>query len=320
MDQTATLGPVLVTGAGGFIGSQVMRQLGRSTPLAVIAATRDGRDGSRLLDLRDHGSLPNALAGVGAVVHCAVGNRAVTVDGTRALLDAARAAGVRRFIHISSVAVYGAATGDITEQTPMRPGRTGYPAWKAAAEQACLAQQGMEVVRLRPAIVYGPGSALWVARLAERIRSGRWGVFGAAGEGTCNLVHVDDVADAVRLALLQPGIGGSAFNLNGSEPMTWNGWFSRMAEALGAPRLRSIPPAALHARSVAALPVKAWARVRPGFASDWLLGAPARSELRLFARKATYIASAARDRLGWHPQTSVADGLEGCLQWLRDKQ
>ncbi len=321
MATLADIGPILVTGAGGFIGGHLVSQLRHDPDCTVIAATRDGRDGSRRLDLRDHAALRGGLAGVGAVVHCAVGNRAVTVDGTRDLLAAAAAAGVRRFVHISSVAVYGGATGAVTEAARTVPtaGRD-YAAWKAAAEQACLAQTDMEVVRLRPAIVYGPGSELWVAKLAERITSGKWGTFGPNGDGNCNLIYVKDVVSAVERSLVVPGLGGKVFNLSGDGSVTWNEWFSRMAQALGAPALRRIPPLALQARMLASLPVKAAARLRPGLAANWLLGAPARSELALFSLHATYPAEAARAALGWSALIGVDDGVAGCIAWLRDQR
>ena len=317
MEQIRHSGRLLVTGAGGFVGGHLLHALQDDPAWTVVAATRDGRDGSRRLDLTDHATLGSALMGVDAVVHCAVGNRAVTVDGTRALLQAARLNGVRRFVHISSVAVYGQATGAVDETTAMQADGRGYPGWKAAAERACLAQDGMEVVRLRPAIVYGPGSALWVSTLAARIEGGRWGSFGRAGEGSCNLVHVQDVARAITLALSVPGVGGRAFNISGDEPMSWNSWFSRMAEALGAGPLPRVRPASLWARCIASLPVKAVARVRPGFARDWLLGAPAIGEMRLFAHQATYPTMAAESALGWQPRVGVAEGLAECVRWLR---
>ncbi len=317
MHTNAKIGPILVTGAGGFIGGHLLRHLQRDPDATVIAATRDGRGDSRQLDLLDGAGLQRGLAGVAAVVHCAVGDRAVTVDGTRALLAAAAAAGVRRFVHISSVAVYGLATGAITEAAPMLPGRSGYAGWKAATEEACLAQDGLEVVRLRPAVVYGPGSALWVTTLARRIRSGRWGTFGSAGEGTCNLVHVLDVVASIRQALARPGIAGAAYNISGAEPMTWNEWFTRMAQALGAPSLRPLSPLQIRARSLSALPLKVANRIRPGLAGTWLLGAPASSELALFGLKATYANTAARDSLGWAPRIGVGQGLAGCVEWLR---
>ena len=317
MSSNSDIGPVLVTGAGGFIGGHLVRHLSREPGITVIAATRDGREGSRRLDLRDPTSLGGALAGVNAIVHCAVGDRAVTVDGTRALLAAAAQAGVRRFVHISSVAVYGGATGQVAESTPLvSPAGRDYGAWKSAAEQACLAQSGLEIVRLRPAIVYGPGSTLWIQQFARRIRSGHWCVFGAAGEGTCNLIHVNDVVEAITSALRTSEVGGLAFNVSGTEVMSWNTWFSRMAAALGAPPLRAIAPALLKARVMASLPIKALARVHPDLAADWLLGSPARSELSLFALRAVYPVDLAGERLGWRPIVSVGEGLAESIRWL----
>jgi nucleoside-diphosphate-sugar epimerase len=310
---------ILVTGAGGFIGGHTVCHLQQSG-VPVLAATRDGRNGSRRMDLRDAATLPAALAGVGMVVHCAVGDRAVTVDGTRDLLRAAAEAGVRRVVHVSSIAVYGSATGAVTEDTPMvRPDGDDYAGWKSAAEQACLAQTGLEVVRLRPTIVYGPGSALWAAQMARRIRSGRWGVFGPAGDGTCNPVHVSDVTSAIAAALLAPGAAGRAFNVNGPETLTWNDWFSRLAVFIGAPALSAISPASLRRRAYLSLPLKALARVRPGIGANWLLGAPARSELALFALQATYPTHAAKAALSWAPGTSIDAGLADTAAWLRSQ-
>ena len=310
---------VLVTGAAGFLGSHVVSLLSRSPDLGVIVTTRDGRDGSRRLDLRDPACMQAALAGVDAVVHCAVGDRAVTVDGTAALLRAAAASGVRRLVYISSVAVYGAATGQVGEDSPLVPADGhGYAAWKVAAERACLGTSGIETVRLRPAIIYGPGGTLWVSQMARRIRSGRWGTFGPAGEGTCNLVHVADVASAVAAALSAPA-AGAVFNVNGPVAMTWNEWFVRLAQAIGAPPLPRLSPLALQARSFASLPLKALARKRPGIAADWLLGAPASSELALFALHATYPATAAQTALGWSPKVTVEQGLAESVEWLRQE-
>ena len=311
---------VLVTGAAGFIGSHVLRRLSSDETLSAVEATRDGRGGSRRLDLRDPARMRAALEGATAVVHCAVGDRAVTVDGTAALLRAAVAAGVRRVVHISSVAVYGAAAGEVREDAARVPADgSGYAAWKAAAEQACLAEPRVETVRLRPAIVYGPGGTLWVAQMARRIRAGRWGVFGAAGEGTCNLVHVADVASAVAAALRSPAAAGAAFNVNGPEAITWNAWFERLAAAIGGPKLPTITPATVQARCLAALPLKALARLRLGVAADWLLGAPAASERTLFALRARYPTDAARAALGWTPAIGIDAGLGQSVAWLRQQ-
>ncbi|MBP0447233.1 NAD-dependent epimerase/dehydratase family protein [Roseomonas sp. SSH11] len=309
---------VLVTGASGFVGGHVMRRLRGDPALHAIAGTRDGRGGSRPLDLRSPDSILKALSGVEVVVHCAVGDRSVTVEGTRALLAAAAGADVRRVVHFSSISVYGDAPGLVTEDTPLIPASTpGYAGWKVAAEEACIAERKVETVRLRPTIIYGAGSTLWVAKMADRIQSGRWGRFGEAGEGTCNLVHVSDVAEAVAVAIAAPGAGGRAFNVNGAETMSWDEWFSRLGAAIGAPPLREIPPGRMRALSLLSLPIKAAARLRPGLAADWLLGAPARSEIALFGLKATYPTDAARAALGWVPRVGVEEGLRDSVAWLK---
>ena len=305
--------------------SAVICRAGGGRPLLPPAAPADAVtdvpagdcEAARGPDVEEETATGAGLAAVGAVVHCAVGDRAVTVEGTRALLAAAAAAGVRRFVHLSSVAVYGGAAGALTEATPMVAGDgQDYAAWKAAAEHACLAQQGLDVVRLRPAIVYGPGSKLWVTQLAERIRSGRWGTFGPAGDGTCNLIYIRDVVTAVEHALTQADVAGGVFNLSGDQPITWNEWFVRMADALGAGPLRPIGRLELQTRVLGSLPLKAAARLRPGFAANWLLGAPARSEVALFRMKATYPTQAARAALHWAPAVGLEQGLADSLRRL----
>jgi len=311
---------ILVTGAGGFIGGYTVRYLERVTGVPVIAGTRDGRAGSCQFDVQDVAGMTEALAGVSTVVHCAVGNRAVTVDGTRDLLRAAAKAGVRRVVHLSSMSVYGGASGRIMEDTPMvSSDEDNYAGWKSAAEQACLAETGVETVRLRPTIVYGPGGRYWLGHTAKRIVSGHWGLLGAAGDGTCNLVHVADVAGAIAAALSAPLAPGQAFNVNGPETTTWNGYFQALAKAMGRPPLRTITAMELQARIYSALPLKAAAKLRPGLGRDWLLGVPSRSDLGLFASRATYPVDAARDGLRWIPAMGITAGLADFVEWLRSQ-
>jgi nucleoside-diphosphate-sugar epimerase len=228
---------------------------------------------------------------------------------------------VRLVVHLSSIAVYGPAEGEVDEATPTLTGDgPGYAHWKAAAEAICRAEAGpdLSVVILRPSIVYGAGSELWVRTLARRIIAGRWGHFGAAGEGICNLVHVSDVAAAVRAAL-NVGAGVEVFNINGPEPVTWNTWFSHFARAIGH-ELPSIAPAAWRRRSRLALPLKAAARIAPvrRRCETYLLGAPSASELRLFALRATYPVEKARRGLGWQPSVCLVEGTQDAVRWLKE--
>jgi nucleoside-diphosphate-sugar epimerase len=320
---------ILVTGAGGFIGGAVVRALAAEPDLTVHGATRDGRalgDGILpcRLDVCDAASMTAALRGIDAVVHCAVGKRTTTVEGTQVLLRAARAAGVRRVVHLSSVAVYGGAAGTVDETADVvSPEGRGYANWKAATEAACAeaARSGLDVVILRPAIVYGPGSLFWIILPARRLLSGAWGALGEAGRGTCNPVHVTDVAAACLAAIrAAPANGTEAFNVSGRETLTWSAWYASLAAALGCPALREMSAAAWRRRTLAALPLLALARIVPAvrriFAARLLI-APARSELTLFALAATYPADKAAARLGWQPRIGLDEGLADAVGWLR---
>ena len=320
---------VLVTGAGGFIGTQVAYALAAQGGTRLRGATRDGRAVAPgvepcRLDVLDEASVAGALAGVDAVVHCAVGDKAATIHGTRCLLRQAREAGVRRVVHLSSVSVYGAAHGVVDEATRLiSPDGAGYAHWKAAAERACAeaaAADGLDVVTLRPAIVYGAGSRPWITTPAQRILRGVWGGLGAAGRGICNPVHVRDVAAACVAALAAPvGVRGQAFNIAGSERLSWAGWYDRIAEHVGRAPLRDVSPAAWRARALAGLPVKALALAMPSLKpmlQRAILASPARSELALFALDAVYPAGKAAGLLGWSPQITLAAGLAESLAAL----
>ena len=323
---------VLVTGAGGFIGGAVARALAAQPDGAVRGATRDGRamgGGIRAcrLDVRDQASVQAAMAGVDAVVHCAVGDRATTVDGTRLLLQVARQAGVRRVVHLSSVSVYGAASGAVDEATPLVSSEgAGYAHWKSAAEAVCreAAATGLQVVLLRPAIVYGPGSRLWITVPAQRVAQGAWAGLGAAGQGLCNPVHVRDVAAACQAAIRAPIASPcEAFNVSGTEALSWSGWYDRLAQALGRPAWRDLSPGAWRRRALAGLPLKALARAVPAAGRIFrrqILGSPARSELALFALDAHYPIAKAKAQLGWAPQIGLDDGLVESIAWFRSME
>jgi nucleoside-diphosphate-sugar epimerase len=314
---------VLVTGAGGFIGGAVARTMAAHPDLVVRGATRDGRaigDGITAcrLDIRDEAGLTATLKGVDAVVHCAVGDHETTVDGTRLLLRAALAAGVRRIVHFSSIAVYGTQGGAVGETAALvSPVGRGYAHWKAAAEASCreAAVGGADVIILRPAIVYGPGSVSWLL-------GGSWGALGEVGRGTCNAVHVDDVASACVAAIRAPANAGGAeaFNISGHETISWSGWYARLAEALGCADLPEISPSMWRRRMVSALPLKAAARVLPfarRMAERRLLSTPSRSELALFGLVATYPTQKAASGLGWQARIGLDEGLDDAIAWLQ---
>jgi nucleoside-diphosphate-sugar epimerase len=136
-----------------------------------------------------------------------------------------------RIVHLSTMMVYGTAVGEADETAPLKGEWDDYSAAKAEVE--IMSRSCPSVVNLRPGIVYGPDSPIWSGWVAQWLRQRRIGNLGAAGLGYCNLVHVDDVVEAVTRALRLPGIEGQAFNLSLSSPPTWNDYFRQYAQALG---------------------------------------------------------------------------------------
>jgi nucleoside-diphosphate-sugar epimerase len=237
-----TAQPVLVLGANGFVGRQLVRHLAAAEGLRPVMAARTPPPMTasgiewRAFDARDPAAVAAACAGIGYAVNCVAGNGEAMVEATRNLCRAARASGLRRIVHLSSMAVYGSATGLVDEARPFDEAARGYARAKIDSERLMqdFIAAGGDAVILRPGCIHGPHSEQWTGRIGRLLRQHRIGDLGAAGDGICNLVPVEDVAVAIIAALRQPGIGGEAFNLGDPDPGTWNAYFIRFARAIGA--------------------------------------------------------------------------------------
>lgn len=225
---------ILVTGVTGQVGRRfVPRLLGRigaddTVRLLVRDETRAEpftRLGAQAVggDLRDDGDLRKAVAGVDTVVNVAAAFRgvpdeeawAVNRDAALDLGRAAREAGVRRFVQVSTNLVYGAGQGrPATEQDETRPTavRGPYPASKLEAEAGLLALDGLDVRVGRLAFVYGEGDP----HLAQALR---WAADWAAHQ-RLQMVHHADVAQGLLRLLYARGIGGRVYNIADDAPVT----------------------------------------------------------------------------------------------------
>jgi 2-alkyl-3-oxoalkanoate reductase len=237
--------PTLVLGASGFIGREVVAQLALSdsaTPVLGVrrpSASQTGSFEQRIVDANSLDSVSKALDGVANVVNCVAGDAATIVGSTQALIDAARRLPLApRIVHLSTMSVYGSATGLVDEQAPLRGDLGPYSSAKVAAE--AIAATYPHSVILRPGCVFGPRSEQWTSRIARLLDSHRLGDLGPSGDGYCNLVHVGDVARSVLLALESSRAEGRAFNLSTPEPPTWNEFLIKFGKALGAVPLRRI--------------------------------------------------------------------------------
>lgn len=224
---------LLVTGATGFLGRHLVRILAEETGAALRLVTRAaGRDdlpaaarpASELVraDLTDEMRLPELCRGIDTVVHAAAlmpgsagydreACRRVNLDVVLRLAHAATAAGVRRFVFISSTAAMGApAAAVVDETTPCRP-TSPYEIAKRAAEEGLLelaAASGLEVVIVRPCLIAGEGQRGGVLlKLFKLCRRGLFPVFGARRDLQKPLVDVEDVAHALILAADKGGPG-----------------------------------------------------------------------------------------------------------------
>ncbi len=338
---------VLITGAGGFLGGWVVESF-LQAGIPVRAGIRSWNSAVRLArhtvdivpcDILVPEQLDSALEGCDAVVHCAVGNERVTVDGTRNVLAAAQRHDVGRVVHISSVAVYGKADGVIDETHERRSKSNFYAHCKIEAEKVCekFMAQGVSVAVLRPSIIYGPFSEAWTVSFAKRLMSGTWGTFGKRGEGTCNLVYVTDVVQAISRALTSTRAPGHFFNVSGSDAMTWNEYFVHFNSALGRAPLCEINtfPIAVKARlfipvrsaakfilarfgkTITSLHAKSALAARTmSLTESTLKLTPTREQLRLYGVRAEYNTAKAKSQLGYAPRVNAEQGLEFCAAWL----
>ncbi len=233
---------ILVTGATGFIGSRLCERLSLDYRLPYRAMVRDFSRAARIArldvdlvagDMMDVASLARAVEGCDAVVNLAHGDDQSAEKQVRQLVEACTRAGVRRFVHVSSMAVHGPSpTPEILTEANAPIERWGevYSDAKAASEAVVVAagkRGALETVVLRPTIVYGPFS-FFVTPVVQDARSGKISLIDG-GRGICNAVYVDDVCDAIVAALQRDDAVGGAFLISGDGRTTWGDFITTFA-------------------------------------------------------------------------------------------
>ncbi|HEY0554627.1 MAG TPA: NAD-dependent epimerase/dehydratase family protein, partial [Thermoanaerobaculia bacterium] len=159
----------------------------------------------------------------------------VNREGTRRVLEASRAAGVRRAVYLSTLMVYGQTTdGDLDETAPRRRFGNPYSDSKLEAEQIALSS-GLPVAVLQPTAVYGPYGGVWTESVLRALKSGRQ-ILVNGGDGLGNAVYVDDLVSAMLLAAVRDAAVGEAFLISGEEPVTWRELYGRFERMLGGER------------------------------------------------------------------------------------
>jgi nucleoside-diphosphate-sugar epimerase len=244
---------VLVTGASGFIGGRAAERLVVECGAQVRVAVRSVARAAALsrfpvevaiADVRDSDAVARAVDGCDVVIHCALGNdgslrdrRAVDVDGTRNLLDAAVHAKVTSFVHTSTVSVYeNPGSGVLDESTPPTKSRDAYAVGKREGERVALSYASqLPVTVIQPTTVYGPRAGVHGSAILSELRSFRIPL-PAHGDGICNAVYVDDLVTAMLLAATSDRARGERFLISGPEYPTWREFYGGFERMLGVTR------------------------------------------------------------------------------------
>jgi nucleoside-diphosphate-sugar epimerase len=311
------VGPVkvLVTGARGMLGGAVARALAdRGDTVTVLQRGASGLPFPEVrLDLGDPAApLADAVDGHDAVVHLAAKVDVVgpwreylrtNVAGTRALVSAARRAGVGRFVHVSSPSVAHAGSALVgrpaTIADPARA-RGHYARSKALAELIALAAGAVAV---RPHLVWGPGDAQLVGRIVARARVGRLAVVGT-GAALVDTTFVDNAVDALLAALDRaPQVAGRAFVVSNGEPRPVAELVASICAAARVPAPRFAVPARV-ARAAGAVVERLW---------PWVGGPDDPPMTRFLAEQLStahwFDQRATREALDWTPRVGLDEGF-----------
>lgn len=310
--------PAAVTGASGCIGRALLRQLAGNAPSAlfrrwddVSAAFRDAGGQPIVGDLDDEHALGRLVEGADVVYHCAAAmgkndpetSWRVNVTGTERLARIASQAGIRRFVYVSSIAVFsGTRTPDdtFTEETQPQDidSLNQYAATKYRGEERVrevCARSGVAFTIIRPTNVYGPWSRPWFLQLVGAVR---W-LPAAVGQMPVDVVYVDDVARALVQAARSMSAADQVFHI-GHEPLLFSEFLARVGQ-IAHRRLRPLPP--LADRWVRVLADRGY-RFATGKRMSWSLIHPA-----------AYPHDRAARLFGYEPQVKLDEGLALTAAW-----
>ena len=236
----------------------------------------------------------------------------MNVDGTRRVLDACCAAGVSRFVFLSSIAVWGNDFDDgVTEDDPPVVQGVSYADTKINGEAVVLAAHAagrIDTAIVRPGDVYGPGSRPWVLLPLDAIRKGIM-ILPDHGKGVFSPVYIDNLVDGIVLASCDPAASGQVFTITDGAPITCLQYFGRLAALVGR-RVRSGPR-----RPVVALVCGVGAVQRALGLESELSG----NSAGMMLRRGTYSIDKARSMLGYEPLIDLDEGMRRTQAWLAER-
>ncbi len=316
---------VLVTGATGFIGSRLAYRLASEEGAVVVGAGRslervpyliDSGVDLRQIDLAGAEQMRELVQGQEIIIHAAwLGREAGPVGGAHHqnvqiladLMQMAADAGVKRFVFVSSISAYGPPQREVVDEAhPVSTDqRDEYGRSKALSELKAAeiaARTGMELVIVRPAMVYGPHSKTWTLRMIDLVKKGFPLLFGD-GSGYGYPLFIDNLVDGLMLAAHREEAAGEAFNFS-DRSLDWQTFFGYYGGMANRP-VRSIP---------------LWMASMLAYASEkFRLGLPLTREwLAFYVQRNSFPTGKAVALLGYQPRIAIEDGMALTERWLRE--
>lgn len=327
----------LVTGATGLLGSHIVEQLcAAGQPVRVLVRPTsdtsflDTLGVEKVLgDVTDRDSLTAAMDGVKTVYHAAaqVGDWGkwewfvnVTINGTVNMLDAAKAAGIERFLHVSSISAYGHPDGKglvIDESAPLGVSLhkwSYYSRAKAEAEKLVWEahQRGdVPVTVVKPSWLFGERDRASLPRLIRALRAGKTKLIGD-GSNRLNLTYAGNEAEGCILAATNPNALGESYNLSCDGEITQAEYFNKIAAAVGAKPVKRKVPYKIVYRVAFLMELfgHLFGRKKPPLVtrySVWLIG-----------RQCFFSPDKARKDLGWQPTVGYDESIARSVKWCLD--
>ena len=322
---------VLITGGTGFIGSRLgLRCLEIGHSVLILGQENTPAESSNRKLLEEKGArirlasvtqkelLPELLKGIDVVIHLAAAQhevnvpdqrfRDVNVQGTANLLEGSVTAGVKRFVHGSTIGVYGPGMeGRIDENSPMQPDNI-YGKTKLEGENVVLSfKDKLPVVIVRIPETYGPGDR----RLLKLFKAIRKGVFIMIGDGKNlhHLIYIDDLIDAFLLAAENPDAIGNIFVVAGEKPVTTNEMVEVIAAGMGTrvPGIR-VPLSPLLFLAYAMEKTFQPFGIKPPIY-------PRRMDF--FRKNFAFSQEKAKTILGFQPKVRFSEGITSTAEWYR---
>lgn len=350
-----------ILGANGFIGGRLVEFLHLTGEYKVCPIVRNFPGLARLArfdldwriaDARDEGALKKAFEGCDLLVHAVTGDEKMIADTLAPVYRAAQSRKIKRMVYLSSASVHGQDPDPGTDENSALHENhpLAYNNAKVNAERKLLqlrAQGDVELIMLRPGIVFGPRSR-WVSTLAEELLAGT-AYLVDGGSGICNSIYVDNVIHAIRLSFLADNSADKSANLIGDrERVTWKDFYCAIAKGLGiseatianlkppvferkwkrhlgalrssAPVQAVLPFFPQRSKTAVKAAISAWRQ--NGENSPWqspVQAAPvATQELALLHQcRWQFPFEKARRTIGYEPVISFAEGCRRSIEWLK---